>query len=202
VAGGASYAWVRPLRAWEYFFDRAQGGVDYVEGLWWLRKQIAAGAIRVRFDGVEITPHIAQLLLELRGLKSPDESNQHPLPSDFALNRHDIERQLEHTDAPPANRSRRLKCATLQATADRELVHRMNQMISAHGTEAEHRRSKGRELPWPTFPTPWAAARYLVELGQVPGDNVVDEAKVRRLVKRYKAYFGEFADDSFRRPDK
>ena len=42
-----AYRWARPLKAWEYYVDRGLGGVDYVEGLNWLREHVLAGRIRV-----------------------------------------------------------------------------------------------------------------------------------------------------------
>lgn len=184
-----SYRWVCPRKAYEYYVGAGLGGVDYIEGLRWLRDHVIAGNIRVMFDGVPITSRIAQLLLELRKLTLPDEPDKVPLPPDFALNAKDIDGLLKRK-ATPAKRPGRPKRSGLQEAADREFVHRMNQMVSSYGTEAEYRRTFGRELPWPTFPSPWAAATYLVELGEVLGPGEPD-SKIRRLVTRYKKMFGD-----------
>jgi hypothetical protein len=185
-----SYRWVRPLKAWEYYVDHGLGGVDYIEGLRWLREHVLAGNIRVEFNDVEITPLIARLLLEYRELKLPDECDKHPLPPDFALNRPDVERLLQQRNSPREKRPGRPKRAGSLAAADRALVHRMNQMVSSFGMELEHRRTYGRGMPWPTFRSPWAAAEHLVRSGEVQGAGT-PEAKVRRLVKRYQEYFGD-----------
>lgn len=185
-----AYRWARPLKAWEYYVDYGLGGVGYVEGLNWLRDLILAGRIRVEFDDIEITPTIARIILEYRALKWPGECTEHPLPPDFALNRPDIERLLKQRDAPATKRPGRPKRAGSLASADRTLVHRMNQMISSFGSEAEYRRTFQREMPWPTFPSPSAAAAHLVQNGEVQGGGT-DDAKVRRLVKRYQEHFGD-----------
>jgi len=178
------------MKAWEYYVDHGLDGVDYVEGLQWLREHIVAGSIRVKFDGIEITPRIAELLLEHRDLKFPEERDQPPLPPDFALNRSDIQHQLKQRHRGRAPRLGRPRRAGSLADADRELVYRMNQMISSFGTEAEYRRIHGREPPWPSFPSPTAAARYLVEAGEVPGAGTPD-SKIRRLVRRYHQTYGD-----------
>jgi hypothetical protein len=185
-----AYRWARPLKAWEYYVDHGLGGVDYMEGLTWLREHVLAGRIRVEFDDIEITPTIARIILEYRELKWPNECAEHPLPSDFMLNRPDIERLLKQRDAPPTKRPGRPKRAGSLAAADRALVQRMNQMISSFGHEAEYRRTFEREMPWPTFPSPSAAAAHLVQTGEAQGGGT-DEAKVRRLVKRYQEIFGD-----------
>jgi len=161
-----------------------------MEGLTWLREHILAGRIRVEFDEIEITPTIARIILEHRELKWPNECTEHPLPSDFLLNRPDIERLLKYRDAPPAKRPGRPKTAGSLAAADRALVERMNRMIGSFGREAEFRQTFEREMPWPTFASPSAAAAHLVQNGEVQGGGT-DEAKVRRLVKRYQEIFGD-----------
>lgn len=186
----SAYRWVRPLKAWEYYVDYGLGGVEYIEGLHWLRDNVIAGNIRVEFDGIEITPLIARLILEWREHKYPDESREHPLPLDFSLNRPDIERLLKQREGSATKRPGRPKRAGSLASVDRALVHRMNQMISSFGHEAEYRKTFGAELPWPTFPSPSAAAEHLVQSGEVLGGGSA-EAKVRRLVKRYQEHFGD-----------
>lgn len=186
----AAYRWARPLKAWEYYVDHGLGGVDYMEGLTWLREHVLAGRIRVEFDDIEITPTIARIILEYRDLKWPGESGEHPLPPDFMLNRPDIERLLKQRSSPPARSPGRPKRAGSLAAADRELVTRMNQMISSLGMEAEYRRTFESEPPWPSAQSPTAAAKILVAEGAVQGGGT-DEAKVRRLVKRYQEIFGD-----------
>lgn len=190
MARDTAYRWVRPLKAWEYYVDHGLGGVDYVEGLTWLREHVLAGRIRVEFDDIEITPTIARIILGYRELKWPEECAEHPLPIDFVLNRADIERLLKRRDDEPKKRPGRPKLAGSLASADRALVQRMNQMISSFGSEAEYRRTFDRDLPWPTFPSPTAAAAHLVQAGEVRGGGT-NEAKVRRLVKRYQEHFGD-----------
>jgi hypothetical protein len=186
-----AYRWIRPLKAWEYYVDRGLGGVSYREGLNWLREHILAGRIRVEFDEIEITPTIAQIILECRELKWPVERTEHPLPSDFMLNRPDIERLLKRRVAPPTKRPGRPKSSGSLAVADYALVQRMNQMVSSFAIEAEYRRTyKKKIMPWPTFSSPSAAAAHLVQTGEVQGGGT-NEAKVRRLVKRYQKIFGD-----------
>lgn len=178
------------MKAWEGYVDPGLGGIDYIDGLLWLREHVVAGNIRVQFDGIEITPLIARLLLEYRDLKLPDECDEHPLPPDFGLNRPDIERLLKQRSSSSTKRPGRPKRAGSLAGADRALVQRMNQMVSTFEIAAEHK-MLGLEQPrWPTFPSPWAAAEYLVQSGEVKGGGT-PEAKIRRLVKRYQEYFGD-----------
>jgi hypothetical protein len=77
-----AYRWARPLKAWEYNVDQGLGGVGYVEGLRWLREHIIAGRIRVEFDGIEITPTIARLILEYRDLNHADEREEQRMRTD------------------------------------------------------------------------------------------------------------------------
>ena len=156
------------MKDWEYYVDNGLGGMDYIEGLRWLRKHVVDGNIRVKFDDIEITPLIARHLLEYQDLRFPDECTKHPLPPDLALNRPDIERLLKQRDAPPTKRPGRPKRAGSLAEADRALVQRMNQMVSLN-----------------CVPSPTAAANRLVDGGDVLGGGTKD-AKVRRLVKRYQ----------------
>lgn len=156
-----------------------------MEGLTWLREHVLAGRIRVEFDDIEITPTIARIILEFRELKWPEESIEHPLPPDFMLNRPDIERLLNQREAPPTKRPGRPRRAGSMAAADRALVHRMNQMVSSFGIVGYP-----DPPPWPRVPSPTAAAKVLVDEGAVPGGGT-NEAKVRRLVKRYKEIFGD-----------
>lgn len=151
----------------------------------WLREHVLAGRIRVDFDDIEITPTIARIILEYGELKSPGASSRHPLPSEFLLNRPDIERLLKQRNSPPTKRPGRPKRAGSLAAADRALVQRMNQMVSSYGVVGYP-----DPPPWPRVASPTAAAKVLVEEGAVPGGGT-DDSKVRRLVARYQEIFGD-----------
>jgi hypothetical protein len=127
--------------------------------------------IRVKFDDTILTTTIARLLLQLYDIENPDRAGL--LPPDFLLHRPDVQRALgsgsDETTAHPG----RPKRAGSYEVLDRPLVQKMNKMVSSNGT-----------------PSPTAAATLLVREGRVSGGGS-PEAKIRRLVKRYKSIFGD-----------
>jgi len=180
MARDTEYRWVQPRKA----CDAASWTLRDLDGdglYAWLRERIVSGKIRVKFDGLEITPTITRLLLEGYDLRFPD--NGGIVPPDFLICLPDVRREQVASLKPRETKKRgRPRGAGSLADADLPLTTEMNRMITAFGREAE--------VTWPTFPSINQAAAYLVDNGRVTGAGS-RESKITRLTRRYIDRFGE-----------
>jgi hypothetical protein len=136
-----------------------------------MRDKICEGVIRARFLNQILPAGIARILFKYNDLEWPDQSGQ--MPPDMEINRPDVERALAYR-SETARRSRgRPKGAGSFEDADSPLIYEINRLISTSKSQS-----------------PTAAATKLVDNGLAAGSGTT-ESKIRRLVRRYLALFGD-----------
>jgi hypothetical protein len=169
-----AYRWVSAAKAWDYYMSYANpsfgGDEGWLRAQEWLRGKICQGLIRAQFDGKEQTQLTMRLLFEFYDFKWPDQKGW--VPADVLICRPDLQRVLVGDNTERKRRPGRPKGAGSFEDRDAPLVARMARHISGGGAAS-----------------PSAAAKMVVGEKSIAGNS--PDAKIRRLVRRYKARFGD-----------